>query len=87
MFKGSQERTKIDIIIYLLIMLLIEGSVDSNVIKRKFNISTKTFYRYMNYIKMLLFDYGIYYIELEYDRINKIHNCKVNTVFKSQLKK
>ena len=41
MFIGSQTRTKIDIIIYLLIMLLVEGSVDSDEIKNKFNIKGK----------------------------------------------
>ena len=83
MYKGHQLRPKIDIIFYLLIILLIEGSIDSYEVKNKFNISTKTFYRYMTYIKTMLFDYDMYYIDIEYDRFNKIHFCSVNSKFKS----
>ena len=87
MFIGHQERPKIDIIVYLIIMLLVEGSVDSNEIKYKFNISTKTFYRYMNYLKLMLYDYEFYFIDIEYDRANKIHKCYSNSDFKSRYKK
>lgn len=86
MFIGSQTRTKIDIVVYLIIMLLVEGRVDSDEIKNKFNLSTKTFYRYMNYLKMILFDFEIYYIDIYYDRKNKVHICKVNALFKSEKK-
>lgn len=86
MFIGHQSRPKVDIIVYLIIMLLVEGSVDSNEIKNKFNITTKTFYRYMSYIKNMLFDYEIYYIDIEYDRKTKLHKCVVNSSFKSEKK-
>jgi len=43
MFIGQNTRPKNEIIFYLIITLLIDGSVDSNDIKIKFNISTKTF--------------------------------------------
>lgn len=87
MFIGSQLRPKIDVVIYLVIMLLVEGSVDSNEIKNKFNISTKTFYRYMNYIKIILCDFEIYYIDIYYDRSIKKHFCVARTSFESMLKK
>lgn len=83
MFYGQNYRPKIEIVIYLIITLLIEGSVDSNEIKLKFNISTKTFYRYMTFIKLLLSDYDFYYINIEYDRLEKLHKCYVNSDFKN----
>lgn len=85
MFIGQNDRPKNEIIFYLIIILLLEGSVDSNEIKNKFNISTKTFYRYMNFIKLLLFDFEFYFIDINYDRYSKLHICRVNSIFKSQI--
>ena len=84
MFIGQNNRPKIEIIFYLIITLLIDGSVDSNDIKNRFNISTKTFYRYMIFIKTMLYDFDFYYIDIYYNYSLKHHICSVNCKFKSE---
>lgn len=84
MFIGQNLRPKIEIIFYIIVVLLIEGSIDSNEIKNKFNITTKTLYRYMTFIKVMLYDYDFYYIDVYYDYSKKQHLCHVNSKFKSE---
>jgi len=38
----------------------------------------------MNFIKLMIFDYGFYYIDINYNRMKKVHECFVNSHFKSQ---
>lgn len=83
MFIGQNSRPKIEIIFYLIVVLLLEERVDSNEIKIKFNISTKTLYRYMTFIKVMLYDYDFYFIDVYYDYSKKQHLCIVNSRFKS----
>lgn len=83
MYIGQNTRPLKEIVIYILITLLIEGCIDSDDVKNRFNISTKTFYRYMSFIKLMLYDFEFYYIDIEYDRKKRLHICKVNTYLKS----
>ncbi len=54
MVRGSKNRTKNEIIIYMIICILIEGKLYSEEVKNKFNLSNLTFYRYMSLIKIQL---------------------------------
>ena len=78
MVRGSKNRTKNEIIIYMIICILIEGKLYSEEVKNKFNLSNLTFYRYMSLIKIVLCDFGFYYIEIIYNRIEKCYICNVN---------
>lgn len=78
MFINKSSFTKNDIIIYLVILLLIERKVDSNLIKNKFNLSNNTFYRYISSIKNVLFEFGFYYVDVYYDSTLKLYICSVN---------
>ena len=83
MYVGQNTRPTKEIVCYILITLLVEGCINSDEVKNKFNISTKTFYRYMSFIKLMLSDYDFYYIDIYYDRKNNQHICVSNTLFKS----
>ena len=54
MVRGSKNRTKNEIIIYMIICILIEGKLYSEEVKNTFNLSNLTFYRYMSLIKIQL---------------------------------
>lgn len=64
-YKGSNNRSKIDIISLMIIMLL-ENHIINYVDFEKFNISKLTFYRYISYIRFILADFGFYHLELVY---------------------
>ena len=83
MYVGQNYRPKIDVISYMILSLLIEGVLDGSCLKYKFNLTDKTFYRYVSFIKSLLMDYGFYYIDIEYDRKAKMYICRSRCKFKS----
>lgn len=79
MFYGKNNRNKNDILVYLVITLLIDGYIDPIDIENKFNLSSLTMYRYMSLIKTIIYDFDFFYLDLYYDRKNRIYRCCVNT--------
>lgn len=79
MFYGKNNRNKNDILVYLVITLLIDGYIDPIDIENKFNLSSLTMYRYMSLIKTIIYDFDFFYLDLYYDRKNRIYRCYVNT--------
>ena len=77
MFVGKQLKSKGEIVILIIIVLLLEGKLDSSIIKKDYNISSKTFSKYISFIKNVLFDFGIYYIDIYFDRDSKMYKCKI----------
>ena len=78
MFKGKQSHSKLEIIIYILERLLIDGYCNPKYVIAKFNISNQTMIRYIATIKNTLIDFGIYYLEIFYDRNKNIYICHKN---------
>ena len=75
MHQGKQLLSKKDLILYLTNLHLTEKKVDSFVFKNEFNLSSKTFSRYISDIKNVLFDFGLYHIDIFYDREKKLFVC------------
>ena len=74
---GSNTIPKNELIIFLMIVLLLEGRVDSKIFMIKYNLSNKTFYRYISELKNILADFGLYFIDIYYDRKEHIYRCKI----------
>lgn len=79
MYVGKQNKCKSDLILYLLILLFTEGKVDSVKFKNEFNLSSKTFCRYISQLNNVIYDFGLYHINLYYDRKEKVYICDINT--------
>lgn len=78
MHKGKQLKCKSELIMYLVILLLTEGRIDAVRFKKEFNLSNKTFCRYISNIKNVLYDFGLYYIDIYYDTKLKVYLCKIS---------
>ena len=78
MYKGNQTHSKLEIIIYMVHLLLNDRRLEPNYIVNKFNISKHTCIRYIATIKNSFIDFGIYYIEIFYDRKYNVYRCNVN---------
>lgn len=79
MFYGKNNRSKNDILVYVVICLLIDGYIDPTDIENKFNLSSLTMYRYMSLIKTIVYDFEFYYVDIYYDRRNRVYRCTINT--------
>lgn len=84
MYIGQGIRNKNEIIVYMMISMLVDGFLDPKEIKSLFNITSLSLYRYMAFIKDMIFDFEFYYIDIYYDRKSKIYICKCNSDFKSK---
>ena len=78
MYKGNQTHSKLEIVIYIMTLLLIDRRLDPNYIMQKFNLTPLTLVRYISTIKNSLIDFGIYYIEIFYDRKYNVYRCIIN---------
>ena len=73
MYKGSQKYYKSDMLVFLVHELLVNKVVDPKKVCIYFDISNRTLASYIRSIKLALFDFGIYYITIEYDRVDKVY--------------
>lgn len=79
MFSGNNNRMKSDILIYMVITLLIDGSLNPQEIKDKFNIKKLTLYRYMSQIQTIIYDFEFTFIDIYFDKKKKKYICKFNS--------
>lgn len=81
----NRNRSKNEILLFMILKLLIDGSINSNDIIQEFSISSRCFYRYISDIKSMIYNCGLYYIDVYYSKeINK-YLCKVNCKFNSSM--
>ncbi len=73
MFRGNKSVCKNVILIGILLDLIYKGEVKAYDVQRKFNISSKTYNRYISDIRCALYDLGIYDIEIIYIRSKNIY--------------
>lgn len=83
MYIGQGNRNKNEIIVYMMILMLVDGFLDPNEIKNNFNITSLSLYRYISFIKTMIYDFEFYFIDIYYDRKSKLYKCKVNCKIKS----
>ncbi len=76
--------SKNEILIYLLVIMMVEGFIDPQDVKNRFNITSLSLYRYISFIKTMLADYSMYYIDLYYSKQSKKYICKCYVEFNSQ---
>ncbi len=84
MFVGKATHSKNEIMIYIIICLLVDGYLDGELTRNEFNISSLTLCRYVSFLKTVLAEFRMYYIDIYYDRKSRLYRCKSYVQFGSK---